>query len=179
MTDPPELRVRSGRPAEIVAAARRIVEDEGVDALSMRRLASTVGIQAPSLYKHFPTKRAVEAAVIDLALLDFGKALHAAVAAPGRAGAVRCLLAAYRDVALAHSSLYRLVTSGPLPRQDLTPGLEDWAGEPFFLAAGEPWRAQALFSFAHGMVTLELDDRFPPGSDLDRTWKAGAAAFSR
>jgi hypothetical protein len=39
--------------------------------------------------------------------------------------------------------------------------------------------AQALWSYAHGMVTLELDERYPPGSDLDRTWSAGAAAFER
>jgi hypothetical protein len=28
------------------------------------------------------------------------------------------------------------------------------------------------------MVILELDERFLPGSDLGRTWKAGAAAFA-
>ena len=44
---------------------------------------------------------------------------------------------------------------------------------------GDPALAQALWSFAHGMVILELDDRYPPGSDLDRTWRAGAAAFAR
>ncbi len=179
MTQPPGLAVRPGRPSEIVAAARRIVEADGVEGLTMRRLASTVGIQAPSLYKHFPTKRAVEAALIDQVLLEVGTALHAAVTAPGRVHPVRRLLAAYRTAALGRPSLYRLVTAGPLPRRDLTPGLEDWAGEPFFLATGDPWRAQALFSFAHGMVSLELDDRFPPGSDLERTWRSGAAAFSR
>jgi hypothetical protein len=37
--------------------------------------------------------------------------------------------------------------------------------------------AQALWSFAHGMVILELDDRYPPQSDLDGAWRAGASAF--
>jgi hypothetical protein len=32
---------------------------------------------------------------------------------------------------------------------------------------------------AHGMVTLELDGRYPPGSDLERTWSAGSPAFER
>jgi hypothetical protein len=44
---------------------------------------------------------------------------------------------------------------------------------------GDPALAQALWSFAHGMVTLELDGRYPPGSDLDATWRAGATAFER
>jgi hypothetical protein len=55
--------------------------------------------------------------------------------------------------------------------------LEEWAGTPFFLAAGEAHLAQALWSFAHGMVILELDNRFPPGN-LDATWQAGATAFN-
>lgn len=179
MTAPPALTPRSQRAAEIVAAARRILEEEGADALTMRRLAAVVGMQAPSLYKHFPTKRAVEAALIEQGMLELGTVLHAAVATPGRRGAVESLLGAYRAAALAGPALYRLATAGALPRRDLTPGLEEWAGEPFFLATGDPWRAQALFSLAHGMVILELDDRFPPESDLDRTWNAGAAAFGR
>ncbi len=179
MTVPPELTARSERAADIVAAARRILEEEGAEALTMRRLAVEVGIQAPSLYKHFSTKRAVEAALIEQGMLELGKALHRAVAAPGRGGPVRSLLDVYRSAALASPSLYRLATAGPLPREDLSPGLEEWAGQPFFLATGDPWRAQALFSFAHGMVILELDDRFPGGSDLGRTWNAGAVAFTR
>lgn len=143
----------------------------------MRRLAVAVGVRAPSLYKHFPTKRAVEVALIEQGLLEFGGALHAALDSPGPAGPVRSLLAGYRAAALASPALYRLATSGAFPRRALAPGLEEWAGEPFFLATGDPTRAQALFSFAHGMVVLELDDRFPPTSDLALTWEAGVEAF--
>ena len=178
MTVTPEVSVRSGRAAAIVTAARRILEDEGAGSLTMRRLAAEVGIQAPSLYKHFSTKRAVEAALIEEGMLEFGRALHVAVAAPDPSGPVGSLLDAYRRAALVSPALYRLATAGPLPREDLPAGLEEWAGRPFFLATGDPWVAQALFSFAHGMVILELDDRFPEGGDLGRTWNAGAAAFA-
>jgi AcrR family transcriptional regulator len=174
----PASTVRSERAAGIVSAARRILEDDGVDALTMRRLASEVGIRAPSLYRHFPTKRSVEAAIIEVGMDELGRILHAALsgASPGRE--VRAVLDAYRSAALASPALYRLATAGPLPREDLSHGLEDWAGQPFLLATGDPWRAQALFAFAHGMVILELDDRFPEGSDLSRTWEAGVAAFN-
>jgi AcrR family transcriptional regulator len=161
-----------------VSAARCILEEEGLGALTMRRLAAAVGVQAPSLYKHFPTKQAVHAALVEQGLREFGEVLHTAVTAPGHGGPVRRLLAAYRSAALERPALYRLATSGPLPRDDLAAGLEEWAGVPFFLATGNPWRAQALFSFAHGMVVLELDERFPPGSDLQLAWDAGAAAFT-
>jgi len=45
------------------------------------------------------------------------------------------------------------------------------------VVTGDPYLAQALWSFAHGMVILELDRRYPPGSNLDLTWSAGAKAF--
>jgi len=50
--------------AEIVDAAREALEAGGLDALSMRRLADRLGIRAPSLYKHFPDKGALEAALM-------------------------------------------------------------------------------------------------------------------
>jgi hypothetical protein len=71
-----------------------------------------------------------------------------------------------------------LVTTGAFPRDELTPGLEAWAGEPFYRATGDPYRAQALWAFAHGTLILEIDHRFIPGSDLDQTWETGALAFA-
>jgi AcrR family transcriptional regulator len=173
----PPATVRSLRATEVVAAARRLLESEGPDALTMRRLGDELGIRAPSIYKHFPGMPAVELAMIEDALVELGTTLHEAVAGAGTGAAVAALLVAYRSHALAHPNLYRLATGAPLQRQDMTAGLEDWAGEPFYLATGEPYLAQALWAFAHGMVILELDNRFLPDSDLDRTWAAGAAAF--
>ena len=173
----PALPAYPPRVGQIVAAARAVLAAEGVGALTMRRLAAELGIQAPSLYKHLPGKDFVADALIAAGLAEIGAVLHAAVAAapPGRSMAD--LLTAYRDFALGEPNLYRLATTQPLRRDALPAGLEEWAGEPFFLATGEPHIAQALWSYAHGMVILELDGRYPDGSDLDVTWAAGAAAF--
>jgi AcrR family transcriptional regulator len=154
------------------------LEHDGWDAVTMRALADELGIRAPSLYKHLASKQAIEVLLVEDAFVDMGTALHAAVAAPGPGGAVESLLVAYRAYGRGEPNLYRLVTGPAFPRRELSPGLEDWTGEPFFLATGEPHRAQALWAFAHGMVSLEIDDRFLPGSELDRTWAAGAKAFS-
>jgi AcrR family transcriptional regulator len=145
----------------------------------MRRVADVLGIRAPSLYKHFPGKAAVEVAIIAEGLFEIGEISHAAIHEPGPESTLIRLLFAYRDYCLAHANLYRLATGGRLPRENLPPGLEDWAGNPWYVVTGDPSLAQALWSFAHGMVTLELDQRYPPGSDLDRTWRAGGAAFER
>ena len=47
------------RARQIIAAARTLLEAEGPEALTMRRLADSIGITAPSLYKHFPDKSSV------------------------------------------------------------------------------------------------------------------------
>jgi AcrR family transcriptional regulator len=176
---PPQLRQLTPRAAEILSAARVIIEAGGPEALTMRSLGERMSMKAPSLYKHFSSKAALYSAIIDSTFLELGGVLHEAVARAHSSAAVAAVLEAYRGVALAHPNLYRLCTVGYLDRDGLTPGIEDWAGQPFVMAAGNPNLAQALFSFAHGMVVLELDNRFPPSSDLDSTWSAGIAAFSR
>lgn len=157
--------------------ARQVLEHDGADALTMRRLAGDLDIRAPSLYKHLASKHAIEVALIELAFTENGEVLHAAIAESGASSRVDALLRAYRELGTSQPNLYRLATSGTLPRAELSPGLEDWAGEPFFLVTGDEHLAQALWSFAHGMVILEIDGRYPDGSDLDRTWAAGAEAF--
>jgi TetR/AcrR family tetracycline transcriptional repressor len=66
---------RSGRPRAgeerlsreaILIAALRIVDDEGIDALTMRRLAATLQVNPMSLYHHLPNKAAVLAGLAEL-----------------------------------------------------------------------------------------------------------------
>jgi AcrR family transcriptional regulator len=166
---------------QIVEAARDLLENEGPEALTMRRVAEILGIRAASLYKHLPGKGAVENALIEIGLTEVGGAMHAALAtlAPDTTppDAVEALLSAYRAFAFAHPNLYRLATSGTVDRSALTPTLEDWAGEPFLLATGDPYVGQALWAAAHGLVILILDRSLLPGSDVARTWRAVAEAF--
>ena len=173
----PNPRERTPRARQIIDTARTLLEAEGSVGLTMRRLANELGIRAPSLYKHVDGRPGLELALVEAGLDETGLALHAAVAG-SNGDPVGDLLGAYRAMGRANPELYRLITASSFPRTGLLPGLEAWAGEPFFLAAGEPYLAQALWSFAHGTLILELDGRFLDGSDLDRTWRAGTEAFS-
>ncbi|WP_282693744.1 TetR/AcrR family transcriptional regulator [Streptomyces sp. CC208A] len=49
----------------IVETAGRLVDEEGLDALSTRRLAAELGVSGPSLYNHFRTKDEILDAVAD------------------------------------------------------------------------------------------------------------------
>ena len=164
------------RAREIVAAAREILDDEGLEALTMRRIAERLGIRAPSLYKHFPDKAALEAAIISAAFEEQAEVFEQAV--DGSAEPLADIAAAYRRFARAHPQLYRLMTDRELRRDLLVPGVEARAGRTIYEAAGrDPDRARAAFAFAHGMTLLELTNRFPPGADVDAAWTAGIDAF--
>jgi AcrR family transcriptional regulator len=43
------------RREEILDVAESLLESEGAEALTMRRVAQEMGIRAPSLYKHVPS----------------------------------------------------------------------------------------------------------------------------
>jgi AcrR family transcriptional regulator len=166
----------SGRAQEIVEAARELLEAEGLEGLSMRRLADRLGIRAPSLYKHFADKQALEAALISDGFAEQAEAFETAIA--NADDALGAIAAAYRQFARHHPHLYRLMTERPLQRERLVPGVEDRAAWPLYQAVGEDRDlARAAWAFAHGMTNLELNARFPDDADLDAAWKRGIDSF--
>ena len=166
----------SPRAREIVAIALELLEEEGPDGLSMRRLAERIGIRAPSIYKHLPDKRALEAAIISVGFELQADAFEQALRDTDDPLAE--LARAYRDFAKAHPHLYRLMTERELNRELLTVGVENRAGLPIYEAVGrDPDLARAAWAFAHGMTILELNRRFPPDADLDAAWRRGIDAF--
>ena len=202
VAEAPGLPPLTPRVREIVSAALALLEEHGAEALTMRRLAEQLGIRAPSLYKHLAGKSELETAVIAVGFEDLATALEGAAGhetegtvgtkgvfeagvtgesgGRGPGGGLARLGSAYREFALARPHLYRLMNERPLARELLPPGLEDRAAAPLVAAVGgDPDLARAAWAFAHGMIMLELNDRFPPGADLDAAWQAGLRGFAR
>jgi AcrR family transcriptional regulator len=162
------------RRDEILDVAATVLEEQGPDALTMRELAARMGIRAPSLYKHVRDKDDIVAGIQERALVDMGR--HLAEAGNG----LTQLAHAYRSWAQAHPRLYEMATRRPLARDTIAPGVELAAAAPIVAAAqGDEHRARALWALAHGLVDLELAGRFPPGADLDATWRTALAGFER
>src|SRR6185369_2652453 len=76
-----------GRPADkaprvpltrdrITEAALRLMDAEGLDAVSMRRVAREVGVEAMSLYNHVRDKDDLLNAVIERVMQEFGERKH-------------------------------------------------------------------------------------------------------
>ena len=166
----------SPRAREIVTAGRELLEREGPRALSMRRVAQSLGIRAPSIYKHLPDKDALEAAIISTGFEEQAALFEAAI--ENSDDPLGALAVAYRDFARHHPHLYRLMTERALNRELLVPGSEERAALPLHQATGENLDlARAAWAFAHGMTILELNDRFPPDADLDAAWRQGIDAL--
>lgn len=170
----PELRTPRAR--EIVDVALELLEQEGSDGLSMRRLADRLGIRAPSIYKHLPDKQALEAAIISVGFERQARAFEDAL--EGADDPLAAIARVYRRFAQDHEHLYRLMTERELHRDLLAPGVEERAARPVYEAVGGDLdRARAAWAFAHGMTILELNRRFPPDADLDAAWQRGLDAF--
>ena len=107
---------RAGLDPEIVTeAAAAIVDADGLAALTLARLATTLRIAPPSLYKHVGGLEDLIVRVTTLAIRRLADRLVAA--AIGRSGS-RALLAvaeAYRRYAIEHIGLYLLTQSAPEP----------------------------------------------------------------
>lgn len=57
---------------DVVEAAGRIVEKDGLDALTMRRLSDDLGVAVTSIYWHVGNRRALLDALVDRVLADMG-----------------------------------------------------------------------------------------------------------
>jgi len=80
----------------IVRAATDLIEREGADALSMRRVAAELGVAVMSLYNHVPSKAALLDAVAERILAGMNVPTDPAMQWTERA---RCLVRAFRKVA--------------------------------------------------------------------------------
>ena len=163
----------TGRRAELVAAARHLLEIEGAGALTIRRVAAAVGMRGSSVYKHVPDKAALQDALTLAGLTEQADALN------GVPATFAALAEAYRAWALGHPHLHRLINDHPLDRSRLPQGLEERAAAPLVAACeGDRNMARAAWATIKGLVDVEIASRFPSGTDIDAVYAAAARAYA-
>ena len=175
--------------ADILAAAAALIEETGSEqSVTLREIARRIGIAAPSIYEHFPSREAIVYAVID----DLASQLRAAVAQaqdsqPDPLSRLRASCAAYLRFADQRPGQYRVLLSRHQHLGDRPPGRAAIRAEAFDLlvtalrdcaragqiATDDP-RADAVTIWAalHGYATLRaslpLFDWPAPQAALDR-----------
>ena len=169
----------------IVETAWELVEAEGLDQLSLSRLAAALGIKAPSLCKHIASKAALLKAVNELTESRLFESLTPALE-QGESPRQRLLslARAYRAFALAHPVTYVLAytTSDPDSRPDptrqeaaalpLQAVVAEVTGEADSLAA-----LRGLWALIHGFVLLEIHAQFRRGGELPAVYEQALAAY--
>lgn len=165
-------RERAERHQRIIDTARELAEDEGWEAVTVRKLAERIEYSQPVLYSHFAGKSAIVAAVALQGFADLAVAVRQArTRAATPADALRRGARAYLDFAAAHPARYDAMFRMDI---DLVFGLEapqplrDGFGEleamfrPFVTEADLGARTEVAWSSLHGLATLERGARLRP-----------------
>jgi AcrR family transcriptional regulator len=162
----------------VLAAALEIIDHEGADSLTMRRLARALNRDPMILYRHAPNKAALLDGVTETVLAQ----LEVDSADPDWTAQLRAVARNYRALALAHPQLVPLIVTRPLatplglrPRGTLRP-LEDVltlltrAG---FSGSDALHIYRALFGFLHGHVLNELQELVEHPDETDDLLRLG------
>ena len=168
--------------ADILKTAVQMVEHDSVDGLSLRAVASTLGVKAPSLYRYFPHKEALEVAVAEEIWNVVLGELQDVSATADPDTRFRRTVDAYLRFAHERFALYTFVVQNGLSKTYgskaskavwnlLLEAASGVSGQPDDTAA-----AVAVWSFLHGYATLEHAGAFGasgPKGGLER----GVEAF--
>ncbi len=177
----------------ILGAARRIVSEQGVDALTMRAIAQEIGYSAPALYEYFPSKEDLYGCLYFEGSGGFAQRMRLTLAAlrpeASALERIEALGHAYRAYAHEQPELFRLVLGNPRPEftEGFTPhdpkdpddgelpeekdafGLlvdvaRDGVERGEFAAMSPVTIAVAAWAAVHGFVSLELSGHVDGGN---------------
>src|SRR5438270_3338002 len=112
-------------PEALIDAALERLEAEGVEAISLRELAGDVGVNHRAVYRHFPDKLSLLAAVAERGLEKLARRLKRSAA--GKAPGERVLIAAsvgFYQFACDCPALFHLMTGARLNSEGRFPRLE-------------------------------------------------------
>lgn len=103
--------------AEILAAARTRLTDEGPAALSLRAVARDVGMVSSAVYRYFPSRDDLLTALLITDYDELGAAVEAAGVAAGPTPGARwvAMCRAIRDWSIAHPGDFALLFGSPVP----------------------------------------------------------------
>lgn len=134
MVRPRQAERIPGLDRRIKAAAWRQIEKQGAAGVSLRGIARTIGIAAPSIYNYYPTREALVTALAVEAFKSLADDQRRSIAHIPERDPKRRLLhlgLSYRDWAIRHPQRYQLIFGTPIPdhvmRPEMTMPPSAWA----------------------------------------------------
>jgi AcrR family transcriptional regulator len=157
--------------ADVVDAARGILETRGSTGLTMQAVAVEVGVRAPSLYKHVTDRDHLVRLVAEATLASLAERMAAT------SGDLAALAGAFRRFAQQYPAGYLIVFS---PEAQLPLSALEAAVAPLLDAcaaltgpANALPAARTLTAWATGFIGMELAGQFNLGGDIDEAWEYG------
>lgn len=161
---------------KILRAARKLLEKEGAQAVSMRRVAEAVGITPMAIYRHFANREALLKRISDDAFTAVAAHWQRVAQTPDTMHGLRHAMLNYLEYAQQQPHLFDYSFS--VARDDARRFPEDFRARlsPTFnvvadlvaegmrqglLREGDPWDvAMALWAQGHGLIALYRAGRF-------------------
>lgn len=165
--------------AQVVDAAIAIADEEGLEAVTLARVAAALGVRSPSLYNHVDGRDGLIRAIAARSTRELAAALRRA--ATGRAGAdaIAAVAQAQRDYARAHPGRYAATVAAPAPGDteheeaaaDAVDVLTSVLGMSGLDGDDVIHAARALRSAVHGFAALEANGGFGLAVDPDESFR--------
>ena len=171
---------RAGLDPEIVTeAAAAIVDAEGLAALTLARLAATLRVAPPSLYKHVASLSDLTVRVATLAIRRLADGLRAAAIGRSDGQALQAIAEAYRRFAIEHAGLYLLTQSAPEPTSaeqqvEVARALEVFAAVVVGYAIPDELAVHAIRMIRaglHGFADIEARGGFQMAACVDESFR--------
>jgi len=164
--------------ASVVEAAVKLIDEEGIEQLSLGRLAERLGVRTPSLYNHVAGLPGLKHDLTLYCLHDLLDLILRSTVGKSRAEAIFALANAYRAYAREAPGRYALTVQAPDPGdqevQALAQQLVDVVRAvlaPYRLSEEVAIHAiRGLRSIVHGFISLEVAGGFAMPVDLDASF---------
>jgi AcrR family transcriptional regulator len=164
--------------ATVVEVAAKLVDEEGIEQLTLGRLAERLGVRTPSLYNHVAGLPGLKHDLALYCLHDLLDLILRATVGKSRADAIFALANAYRAYAREAPGRYALTLQAPDPGDQELLALAQQAVDvlravlaPYRLSEEEAIHAiRGLRSIVHGFLSLEVAGGFGMPVDLDASF---------
>jgi len=170
----------------IATAARRLLDKDGADAVTMRRVASAVGITPMAIYRHYDDRSALLNALADAGFRELAARLTKVRASGSIDERLARMAEVYLDHALENPRLFELMflerragarrfprdfKMGRSPTANLLEQIVREGMERRELRKDDPWEITfEMGALSHGLIMLYLGGRLSPSATRFRAF---------
>jgi AcrR family transcriptional regulator len=174
-------------PEGVIDAAARIADAEGLEAVTLARLAAELGVRPPSLYKHVDGLDAIRRGLGLRGITEANRRIQLATVGKSCDDALFALADAYWQFARERPGLYAASVRAAKPgEKEIAAASDALLGTVLAVLSGYGVRdadalhaTRGLRAIIHGFVSLDAAGGFRLKLDLEESFRRLLAAFAR